>query len=68
MAYMTDSGHTTEEAKEAAGERLSREEDDELRRLYFMSQHGELSARSQERMLELRLRDRREEIRPPREL
>jgi hypothetical protein len=68
MAYMTDSGHTIEEAKQAEVDRLSCEEDDELRRLYFMSQHGELSERSRQRMLELRLRDRREKIRPPREL
>lgn len=47
---------------------LSREEDDELRRLNFMAQNGALSERSEARMMELRLRDRRRTVRPPREL
>lgn len=46
---------------------LSEEEDNELRRLNFLAQHAELSARSKERLLELRMRDRRAEVRPPRE-
>jgi hypothetical protein len=46
---------------------LSRDEDDELRRLNYMAQHGMLSPRSRERILELRMRDRRLEIRAPRE-
>lgn len=46
---------------------LTREEDDELRRLHWLSQIGTLAARKVERLIELRLRDRRSEIRPPRE-
>ncbi|HET6966319.1 MAG TPA: hypothetical protein VFH58_16210 [Acidimicrobiales bacterium] len=48
-------------------EPLTREEDDELRRLNFLAQTGALSERSEARVLELRLRDRRKKIRPPRE-
>lgn len=48
-------------------QRLTRQEDDELRRLNWFSQIGILSQRKRERMLELRLRDRRSEIRAPRE-
>jgi hypothetical protein len=47
--------------------RLTREEDDELRRLHWISQIGALSHHKRERMVELRLRDRRQEIRAPRE-
>lgn len=47
---------------------LTRAEDDELRRLNWISRIGALSVSKRERMLELRLRDRRQEIRPPREL
>jgi hypothetical protein len=47
-------------------EPLTREEDDELIRLSFLAQHGILSDRKRERMLELRLRDRRARIRSPR--
>jgi hypothetical protein len=46
---------------------LTRDEDDELRRLNWLSQIGTLAARKVERLIELRLRDRRSEIRPPRE-
>lgn len=46
---------------------LTPEEDDEVRRLNFLAMHGELSPRSQERLLALRARDRRAEVRPPRE-
>ena len=46
---------------------LTREEDDVLRRLYYLSQHGALSDEMREKIIELRLRDRRKEIRPPRE-
>ncbi|HUE58205.1 MAG TPA: hypothetical protein VMO88_01350 [Acidimicrobiales bacterium] len=46
---------------------LSRAEDDELRRLHWLSQIGSLAGRKAERLLELRLRDRRKEIRAPRE-
>ena len=47
--------------------RLTRGEDDELRRLHWISQIGCLSQHKRERMIELRLRDRRQEVRPPRE-
>lgn len=46
---------------------LTVEEDDELRRLNFLSEMGMLSEPSQERMIELRLRDRRRRVRGPRE-
>lgn len=46
---------------------LSREEDDELRRLSFFSTVGALSEEKLNRFRELRERDRREEVRPPRE-
>lgn len=51
-------GHVTEG--------LSREEDDELRILGFLAELGVLSDRENERLVELRLRDRRKEIREPR--
>jgi hypothetical protein len=52
---------------EVAGleERLTREEDNELRRLGFFQQVGALSDHRRERFIELRLRDRRKEVRPP---
>lgn len=60
------SGHSS--AKHVSGpEPLTEEEDDELRRLNYLSRTGTLSQRSRARMNELRLRDRRETIRPPRE-
>lgn len=46
---------------------LTRDEDDELRRLHYFSQVGQLAGPKLERFLELRLRDRRKAIRPPRE-
>jgi hypothetical protein len=48
-------------------QRLTRQEDDELRRLHWFSQIGILAQRKRERLLELRLQDRRNEIRAPRE-
>lgn len=45
---------------------LTRVEDNELRRLNWMAQRGELTEGMRERMLELRLRDRRGTIRRPR--
>ena len=45
---------------------LTRLEDDELRRLAFIKRFGSLSAEAQERLVQLRLKDRRKEIRPPR--
>jgi hypothetical protein len=59
----------SEEPTEAPlGDKLTHEEDDELRRLYYMSQVGSLSPWSKERLLELRIRDRRFTIRRPREM
>ena len=50
------------------GDRLSREEDDELRRLNWFSEHNvTLSGLKRRVFTELRRRDRREEIREPRE-
>lgn len=48
-------------------DRLTVEEDDELRRLNYLSEMGLLSERSQERLIELRLRDQRRRVRAPRE-
>ena len=48
-------------------DRLTAEEDDELRRLGYLYEMGQLSERSQVRFLELRLRDERRRIREPRE-
>ncbi|HEX4862568.1 MAG TPA: hypothetical protein VFV02_00760 [Acidimicrobiales bacterium] len=59
-------GRTVPPIDEAASipQGLTREEDDELRRLHRFSQLGELAGRKRERLMELRLRDRRKEIRP----
>lgn len=48
-------------------EPLTPEEDDELRRLHYLSQNGMLSEWSKSRIEELKPRDRRSTIRPPRE-
>lgn len=45
---------------------LTRVEDNELRRLNWMAQRGRLTDAMRERMIELRLRDRRKTIRRPR--
>ncbi|HUB69732.1 MAG TPA: hypothetical protein VL984_04880 [Acidimicrobiales bacterium] len=45
---------------------LTREEDDELRRLAFMARFGALDHELNKRIAELRSRDRRKEIRNPR--
>ena len=45
---------------------LTRVEDNELRRLNWMAQRGRLTDALHERMIELRLRDRRKTIRRPR--
>ena len=45
---------------------LTRVEDNELRRLNWMAQRGQLTEQMRERMIELRLRDRRKTIRRPR--
>ncbi|HET6917408.1 MAG TPA: hypothetical protein VFH56_15050 [Acidimicrobiales bacterium] len=46
---------------------LTHDEDDELRRLNYIQQFGPLAAEKAERFIELRLRDRRERVRAPRE-
>lgn len=51
-----------------SGRGLTPEEDDDLRRLHYLSTMAALSPRSQERLIQLRLDDRRQEIREPREL
>lgn len=57
----------TVEAEDASPEvGLTRLEDNELRRLNWMAQRGMLTEGMRERMIELRLRDRRETIRRPR--
>jgi hypothetical protein len=48
-------------------DRLTADEDDELRRLGYLFQMGLLSESKQERLLELRLRDDRRHVREPRE-
>ena len=45
---------------------LTPEEDDELRHLFWLSQIASLAGRKAERFIELRLRDRRRDVRPPR--
>ena len=45
---------------------LSRADDDELRRLSYRAEFSALTGASAERLVELRLRDRRSEVRPPR--
>lgn len=47
---------------------LTHEEDDELRRLNWLSQYGSLSEIKLERLIELRLRDRRAAVGPPGEI
>ena len=65
MRHKPESVHEDELSE--LDKRLTRNEDDELRRLNYFSQVGNLSPRKKERFVELRLRDRRTEIRPPRE-
>ena len=64
---MTETELEPIEVNAAAGERLTHEEDSELRRLNYLAKIGELSQRTTERLLELRIRDRRMVIREPRE-
>ena len=66
---MTNTGTptTTLEEDPDLAQGLTREEDDELRRLHYFSQVGSLAGQKLERFFELRLRDRRRTIRPPRE-
>ena len=47
---------------------LTQDEDNELRRLEWISQVGTVALHKQERLMELRVRDRRQQIRPPREI
>ena len=67
MAQTEQVGRNALEELVDVPQRLTRQEDDELRRLNWFSQIGILSQHKRERMLELRLRDRRNEIRGPRE-
>lgn len=57
----------TKHTESGLGKGLTAEEDDELRRLGFLYEMGQLSERSQERFVELRLRDQRRRVREPRE-
>ena len=52
---------------EPVGGGLTRDEDDELRRLHYFSQLGALAGQKLERVLELRVNDRRKAVRAPRE-
>jgi hypothetical protein len=47
---------------------LTRDEDDELRRLHWFSELAPLADTKRRRFAELRSRDRRNEVRSPREL
>lgn len=47
---------------------LSREEDNELRSLNYLNEIGCLAEHKADRLLELRLRDRRFKVRPPRDM
>jgi hypothetical protein len=60
-----DTGNGTNEGV-SLGAGLTREEDDELRRLNFLSEVDTVSERKRQRILELRMRDRRMQIRPHR--
>ena len=48
-------------------EHLTRDEDDDLRRLTWLSQMGTLSRCKRVCLSDLLVRDRREQVRPPRE-
>lgn len=63
MADTAPPAHDTVELEQG----LTLEEDDELRRLNYLQSIGCLGPFKAERLIELRLRDRRAEIRPPRE-
>lgn len=54
---------TTEESP-----RLSYDEDAELRRLNYLAEIGSLAGAKADRLIEFRLRDRRTDVRPPREV
>jgi len=62
-----ESQRETQHIESGFDKRLTVEEDDELRRLGYLYEMGQLSERSQERFVELRLRDQRWRIREPRE-
>jgi hypothetical protein len=64
---MADAQPVTKHIESGFDERLTVEEDDELRRLGYLYEMGQLSKRSQERFVELRLRDQRARVREPRE-
>jgi hypothetical protein len=60
---MTETELESDEDNTGPGERLTNEEDSELRRLNYLAKMGELSLPATERFLELRIRDRRTAIR-----
>lgn len=64
---MTARDLTPVECAPGISDGLSRQEDDELRRLNYFGEVGTLAGSKLERFAELRLRDRRKEIRAPRE-
>ena len=47
------------------GSRLSRDEDAELRRLHVLARFGAVAGSVKQRYTELRMRDRRKEVRDP---
>ena len=67
IAVMAGTQPETKHIEIGFDERLTAEEDDELRRLGYLHEMGQLSERSQVRFVELRLRDERRRIRVPRE-
>ena len=64
---MKEPDRGTDVIESGLDQRLTLEEDSELRRLNYLAKMGHLSERSEERLIELRLHDRREEIREPKE-
>ena len=56
------------QADDLAEEGLTEAEDDALRRLSYFADNAGLSQWSKVRLSDLRSRDRRDEVRPPREL
>jgi hypothetical protein len=67
IAGMAGPQPETKHIESGFDERLTSEEDDELRRLGYLQKMDQLSERSQVRLVELRLRDRRGRVRKPRE-
>ena len=57
----------TPEDQPSEADGLTRDEDDELRRLHYFANFGALAGQRLERFLDLRRRDRRKAVRVPRE-